>query len=638
MADKPFFATKRAEIIVSYAAAWLFVVVFLLLLHHVFKLYPDGQPEVIEYLEEIGFALGAGLLFWLLSNRHLHKIEAVDRQLVEFAERTRTLSESHARLAGEIAAREQTEKTLREIYEGTAAAIGVEFFRSATQHLASALNVRHALAGELLDGTPRKLRTLAVWNGSDFLANGIYPLDNTPCGAVVDQDTPCGYAAVEETSLAGCALLRELGATSYLGAPLHAPDGRLFGILAVMDSLPIAEANSRAGSILGIFAARAAAEMQRLRAENALRESRARLAAIINGAMDAIVSVDAHHRVVLFNPAAEVIFRCPAEDAVGKPLDRFIPAPCRERHRRHVLEFGRTGAIRRSTLNMGPGFTALRADGEPFPFEASISKVETGGDILYTVILRDLTEQRRLQERAREWERQLLKAGHLVMLGEMATTLAHELNQPLTAIAGYAEGCIARLRSGAADPVELTQAMEQAAAQAMRAGDIIRTVRGFAKKREMVRTPVDVNQIAREMAGFAEHQANAHSVVLALDLAPALPTLLADKMLVELVMVNLIRNGIESMAGMTGRRRLEIGTLLSGPDKICVSVRDSGQGLPTGAAGNVLDPFFTTKPDGMGMGLAISRSIVESHGGTLWFEPNAGRGTTFYFSLPIPSQ
>lgn len=528
-----------------------------------------------------------------------------------------------------------TEKTLREIYEGTAAAIGVEFFRSAAQHLASALNARHALVGELLDGTPRKLRTLAVWNGSDFLANGIYPIDDTPCGAVVDQNTHCGYAAVEETSLAGCALLRELGATSYLGAPLHAPDGKLLGILAVMDPDLTAQADSRAGSILGIFAARAAAEMQRLRAEDALRENQARLATIINGAMDAIVSVDTHYRVVLFNPAAEAIFRCPAAEALGQPLDRFIPEPYREAHRGHVIEFGRSGATRRSTLNMGPGFTALRADGELFPFEASISKVESGGDILYTAILRDLTEQRRLQERAREWEGQLLKAGHLVMLGEMATILAHELNQPLTAIAGYAEGCIDRLRSGVADPAELAQAMERVAAQAMRAGDIIRTVRGFAKKREMVRTPVDVNQIAREMAEFTEHQANAHSVTLALDLAPALPTLLADKVLIELVMVNLIRNGIESMAGMTGHRQLEIGTLLSGPNRIRVSVCDSGQGLPTGSAGNVLDPFFTTKPDGMGMGLAISRSIVESHEGTLWFELNAGRGTTFYFSLPI---
>lgn len=480
MTGKPLFTTERAKIIASYAAAWLLVVAFLLLLHHVFKLPPHGQPDAVEYLEDLGFALGAGLLFWLLSDRHLHKIEAADRQLREFTERTRLLSESHARLASEILVRERTEQTLREIYEGTSA--------------------------------------------------------------------------------------------------------------------------------------------------------------IINGAMDAIVSVDAHHRIVLFNPAAEAIFRCPAEDAIGKPLDRFIPAPYREWHHRHVLEFGRTGATRRSALNMGPGFTALRADGEPFPFEASISKTETGGEVLYTAILRDLTEQRRLQKRAREWEERLLKAGHLVMLGEMATTLAHELNQPLTAIAGYAEGCLDRLRSGAADPAELAEAMEQAAAQALRAGDIIRTVRGFAKKREMVRIPVDVNQIVREMAGFAEHQAHAHSVTLALNLAPALPAPFADRVLIELVMVNLIRNGIESMTGTVGNRRLEIGTLLSGDNKICISVRDAGLGLSSSAAENVLDPFFTTKPDGMGMGLAISRSIVESHGGTLWFEPNTGRGTTFYFSLPTPPQ
>jgi PAS domain S-box-containing protein len=247
---------------------------------------------------------------------------------------------------------------------------------------------------------------------------------------------------------------------------------------------------------------------------------------------------------------------------------------------------------------------------------------------------RDITERKHQEERERVRQEQLIHSGRLIVIGEMASALAHELNQPLTAIASYAGVCARRM--DAPDPAypQIREILAQIGAQAQRAGDIVWHIRDFVRKRETERLSIDIGAMVREMAAFADIEARAQEVAIAVEIGEALRPALADKLQVEQVLLNLIKNGIEAMHETPGERILRIAARMTGADEIEVSVCDHGHGLPHRVAMDIFTPFFTTKPQGMGLGLAISRSIVEAHGGRLWAMPNADAGTTFSFTLP----
>ncbi len=248
----------------------------------------------------------------------------------------------------------------------------------------------------------------------------------------------------------------------------------------------------------------------------------------------------------------------------------------------------------------------------------------------------EIAERKRAQDRARRHRDELAHFGRVSTIGEMATSLAHELNQPLTVISGCAQFCINALRSGTGTPERLLDAMEQSAEQAGRASGIVRRVRDFIHKEAPERRPVDVNDTIGGVVEMLRADVREHGAELRLDLARSVPPVVADPIQIQQVVLNLARNGMEAMSdGQAGPRDLCIQTRATGNGAVEVAVRDRGRGMPAETLERLFDPFFTTKPQGLGMGLSISRTIVEAHGGRLWATSGDREGTVFHFTLPV---
>lgn len=249
-------------------------------------------------------------------------------------------------------------------------------------------------------------------------------------------------------------------------------------------------------------------------------------------------------------------------------------------------------------------------------------------------ITRDITEHKLAEEQARRHQTELARVARLSIMGEMATGIAHELNQPLSAIANFSRGCIRRLRHGSMTPAELIEPLEEVCEQAERAGDILRHVRDFVRKQEPKLRQVDINQIVRAVVKFTEHEARQHRVLILLELDRELPKIPADAIMIEQVMVNLIRNAIEAITEANPSvREIRIHTHPLGGEAVEVEIADSGPGIDGEVIDQIFDQFFTTKQDGIGMGLAISRSIIEAHGGSVRAESRRDGGAILRFSL-----
>ncbi len=261
------------------------------------------------------------------------------------------------------------------------------------------------------------------------------------------------------------------------------------------------------------------------------------------------------------------------------------------------------------------------------------------GRVVRMQIATDITDRMNMEEVNSQQLERLQQTSRLITMGEMASSLAHELNQPLAAIANYNRGCVNRLQANDYRPEELLAAMQKASVQATRAGKIIRRVRDFVKKSEPNRSPVKIAEIIEEVIGFAETDVRKHGVRIGVSVPPDLPDAYADKIMIEQVVLNLVKNGIEAMhATPRSERELLISARANGKDFIEVNVADRGPGVPAGQSETLFTPFYTTKPEGMGMGLNICRSIIEFHHGRLWTVANPGGGSVFSFTLPLESQ
>lgn len=248
----------------------------------------------------------------------------------------------------------------------------------------------------------------------------------------------------------------------------------------------------------------------------------------------------------------------------------------------------------------------------------------------------EIAERKRAEDEARRHRNQLAHFGRVSMIGEMATSLAHELNQPLTVISGCAQFCINSLRSQKEKPEQLMDAMEQTAEQANRANEIVRRVRGFIHKEEAERQPIDVNEVIRGLADLLRTDAREHGSKLRLELAEPMPLVMADPIQLQQVILNLAHNGIEAMDDRDPVSRcLSIHTSGQSNGVVEVAICDQGVGISSDRLNHIFDPFFTTKSKGLGMGLSISRTIVEAHGGRLWATSDVGDGTVFHFTLPL---
>ncbi len=280
-------------------------------------------------------------------------------------------------------------------------------------------------------------------------------------------------------------------------------------------------------------------------------------------------------------------------------------------------------------------FVNRRKDGSLYYEEKSIAPLKNDQqEVTYFVSTgKDITDRVLAQEHAREHEAQIAHASRVSTAGELATALAHELNQPLAAIVNYAKGCIRRLHSGASEPAQLQSALDEIAQQGERSGEIIRRLRRFLSKRDLKYVPTDINQVVREAVQLASLDARQKHIRLETKLTPGLPQVVGDSIQLEQVVVNLVRNSIDALAGKAdGRVTVSTRSTTGGDVEVCVD--DTGPGLPPGGSEHLFDAFFTTKSEGMGMGLSISRSIITAHGGRLSASDRPGGGAHFSFTLP----
>ena len=363
--------------------------------------------------------------------------------------------------------------------------------------------------------------------------------------------------------------------------------------------------------------------------EAELRRSEAALSALVENTTDAIWSVDRNGR----------------RDGHERGRAEALPRPLRRRVRPPELGAQMAEPIRTMLFELferafqGEHVQVERSipsEGGDRHFLLSIHPiVENGAVTGATAFSKDITERKHAEEQARQHQAHLAHVLRLNTMGEMAAGLAHEINQPLGAIANYAQGCTRRLRGGSVDGAELLPIVEEIAHEALRAGEIIRRLRDLVRKEGPQQAAVDLNALVRESTRIIGPEALQSGIRVELALAPDLPPVTCDSIQIEQVLLNLLLNGVEAVqtAG-NGERSLTITTAAAGAAGIEVAIRDSGGGVPDPPA-DVFKPFFSTKPNGLGMGLSISRSIIEAHGGRLWATRNADHGSTFRFTLPL---
>jgi two-component system sensor histidine kinase DctS len=371
---------------------------------------------------------------------------------------------------------------------------------------------------------------------------------------------------------------------------------------------------------------------RRLATEGALRAEHAFRKAMEDSLRTGMRAVDLEGRIVYVNPAFCQIVGIPAERLIGSmPPQPYWPPEDRARIA-ELLRAAREPGAPRTGLEM----RLVRPDGSYFDalvYEAPLIDAE-GRQTGWMASVLDITERKQARELVRQQQEKLASTARLVTVGEMASTMAHELNQPLSAISSYTTGCLNLLAQGEVAPAELEQALRKTSQQAQRAGRIIRRVHDFVRKRDPTLGCLRMNAVVEEAVGFAEADAKRRGVRVEVALCADDPEIVGDPVLLQQVVLNLLRNAMDAMAATPpGAREIRVSTA-AGPDGVTVRIADRGAGIPEDVRAHLFQPFFTTKPEGMGMGLNICRSILELHRGRVWADPNVGGGTVFSFSVP----
>jgi len=274
-----------------------------------------------------------------------------------------------------------------------------------------------------------------------------------------------------------------------------------------------------------------------------------------------------------------------------------------------------------------------RKDGSTFPMELAVGEMKSSGHRFFTGFIRDLTERQQTEARLQDLQAELIHISRLTAMGEMASTLAHELNQPLSAITNYIKGSKRLLESGTdKNTVMVREAIDKAAEQALRAGQIIRRLRDFVARGESEYRVEPMSKLVEEACALALVGAKDLGVRVKFEFDPAADLALADRVQIQQVLLNLVRNAIEAMQELD-KRELTVRVAGGSDHTVKISVADTGPGIAPELAAQLFQPFVTTKRHGMGVGLSISRTIIEGHGGRIWAEPNPGGGTIFSFTL-----
>lgn len=375
---------------------------------------------------------------------------------------------------------------------------------------------------------------------------------------------------------------------------------------------------------------RASVENVRRSVQN-LQAREAHLQLILDTVPDAMIVIDEHGLIQSFSSAAERQFGWMAPEVVGKNVSLLMPQPYREQHDDYLERYMTTGE--RRIIGIGRVVVGERKDGSTFPLELSVGELVSGDRRFFTGFIRDLSERDAAERRLQDVQGELIRVSRLTALGEMASALAHELNQPLTAAANFMNGCLLLLKRKPLDEARLAEMIGQGAEQALRAGQIIRRLRDFVSKGEAERRIENLPKLLEEAGALAMIGARERNIRLRSAVPAGVDWVLADKVQIQQVTVNLIRNALEAMEESPSKE-LVVGARPAADDMVEVYVSDTGHGISPETGKLLFQPFVTTKANGMGIGLSISRTIIEAHGGRIWADPNPKGGTIFRFTLP----
>ncbi len=372
-----------------------------------------------------------------------------------------------------------------------------------------------------------------------------------------------------------------------------------------------------------------AAEAAILRREHHLRS-------ILNTVPDAMIVMNEHGVIVSFSAAAALVFGYETDEVIGRNVAMLMPPAIAAAHDAHLHTYRRTGVrhvIGNVRLEHG-----LRKNGEVFPIELAVGEASIAGERIFTGFIRDISQRQATERRLKELQAELVHVSRVSAMGTMASTLAHEINQPLTAIANYLEAT----RDMIGDPpspllAEIAEALELAAAQSLRAGTIVRRLRAFVEGGDTVLRVEPLAALVEEAISLGLLGAHEAGITVTTDIRQGADLVRVDRIQIQQVLVNLIRNAIQSMA-CAPDKRLTIATLADREGWVRISVADTGAGIDPAIRERLFDAFATTKSDGMGLGLSICRTIVEAHGGRIWVEPTCPAGTAFHFTIPLATQ
>ena len=455
-------------------------------------------------------------------------------------------------------------------------------------------------------------------------------------------------------------MVTRAGIRFYAGAPLLTTEGYALGTLCVMDRLPRELPAGHKDALLTLAHLVAAQlEVRRgtkasapvddkpsliegtvenisehKRADDALRDSQERLLGIISSAMDAIITVDDKQRIIVFNRAAEQIFHCPASEAIGQTIDKFIPQRFHEAHREHIRSFGQTGTSSRSMYSPGT-LMGVRADGEEFPVEATISQVKTASERLYTVILRDISVRKRTEDELRQ-------AQKMEAVGHLAGGIAHEFNNYLGIIMGYSD----QMAQEEIESESLRLGLAEIKGATQKTASLTRQLLAFSRKQLIEPTVLDLNASVWDAHKLLRRLIPANIDVIPV-LHPDLGKVKADPAQIQQILINLVVNARDAMP-QGGKITIDTAEvvldeefasrhvdILPG-DYVMLSVNDTGEGIDAETLAHIFEPFFTTKQAGKGTGLGLSTTygIVKQSGGHITVASVQGRGTTFRVYLP----
>ncbi len=373
--------------------------------------------------------------------------------------------------------------------------------------------------------------------------------------------------------------------------------------------------------------------------ETALQRREEHLKSILATVPDAMVVIDEKGIILSFSKAAERLFGFSEAEVTGQNVSLLMPSPDREGHDGYLERYLETGVPR--IIGIGRVVTGLRADGSTFPMALSVGEAQTADQRLFTGFIQDLTERRDFEHQLEQLQSELIHVSRLSAMGTMASTLAHELNQPLTAISNFGEAASALLEGeNELDRVMLREVVGEMAQQALRAGRVVHRLREFVAKGNFAKSAEDLPKVVEEAAALALVGAKEKGVVTHFSFAPEATPVLIDRVQIQQVLINLMRNAIEAMDDISAKR-LTVTTTLLAPDTVQVSVADSGRGIAASVREHLFEAFNTSKATGMGLGLSICRTIVEAHGGRIQACDAESGGTDFRFTLvrpPLPEE